>query len=181
MAIMICLPCRWPKWQPESPMSAQLRCLLLSSIAHSTVACAFRLQYAQPALIASLPAADAMFMALLGQAEAVQQFIALHTVLEEVWDSGHAFEDQLKKPVAAQQPVAEPTLDGTAHQQKDIADSKYGEMRAAPKLVIPELTSAGTEGQQPEERSSSAPRHAARRGVPLAQLSIHAGHGGRLA
>ena len=146
-------------------MIAELRCLLLSSITHSTVACAFRLEGANPALIASLSAAEAMFMALLGQAEAMQQFMALHALLEEVWDNGYAFENQPDNPVAASQPAAEPTLDGVAHQQEDIADSKCGEVKAARKLINPELTSAGTEGQQPEERNSSAP------GTPPAEES----------
>lgn len=163
VATVICLPFRWVGWEPESPISAQLRCLLLSSITHSTVAHALPSKWAQPALIASLPAADTIFMALLGRAEAMQHFMALHALLEEVWDSGHAFEDG--QPVAASQPVPEPTPDGTAHQEQDIADSKYGEMKAARKLVNPELPSAATEGLQAEERSSSAP------GTPPAEES----------
>ena len=156
---------RWVGWQPESPISAQLRCLLLSSITHSTVLRAFHSQCAQPTLIASLPAADAMFMRMLSQAGTMQQFTALHALLEEVWDSGFAFEDQPEKPVAASQPVTEPTLDNTAQQQMDISDSMYRKMKAAPKLVNPELTSAATQKQQPEERSSSAP------GTPPAEES----------
>ena len=123
------------------------------------------MECAQQALLASLPAADAMFMRMLSQAEAMQQFMALHALLEEVWDSGYAFEDQPEKPPAAAQPVAEPTPDGTTHQQEDTTDRKYEEMRAAPKLVKPELTSAATQKQQPEERSSSAP------GTPPAEES----------
>lgn len=85
------VPCRWSGWRPKQPAPEQLRQLLLFRLTRSTLAGHFPVHGLQPASAASKATAEAVFLRLLCDAQSSAQFRALQALLEEVWDSGHAF------------------------------------------------------------------------------------------
>ena len=99
-------------------MPAQLRCLLLYSATSSALAPHFQAGSAQPQDTTGFAAAGALFQRLLGQARSLAQLKALEVLLDQVWDSGHAFD------AVQQQPSEKHTADLPSMQQDERPDSE---------------------------------------------------------
>ena len=121
-------------------MPAELCRLLLYGATCRVLAPCFRAGRAQPEDAASSAAAEALFMRLLGQAHSAAQLRALQALLDQIWDSGYAFD-----AVVPQKPCAEQAAGLLPNEQSRQSDGHTRRKRPR------EMTDLGISGLQPLE------------------------------
>ena len=144
-------------------MPAELCRLLLFCATCSALAPHFRAGSAQPEDTASIAAAEALLLRLLGQARSAAQLRALQALLDSVWDSGYAFDVMPQQP-SAQHGVG--PLPDKGSGQLDEGDLQKGPTSfASPGMAVLRPVEPTDPGEQPVKPQGSAP------GTPPAEES----------
>ena len=122
-----------------------------------------------PASVRDAAAAELLFLRMLARAESAAQLKALQALLEDVWDSGHAFQAEAQKPVTVQLDALSPLKASVG--KADTAGS-LGSLGSVPDantarvgLRVPDLVAALSNEEQLRKQQGSAP------GTPPAEES----------
>lgn len=143
--------------------------LLLFSATRSALEEHFQFGDVVPASVRDAAAAELLFLRMLARAESAAQLKALQALLEDVWDSGHAFQAEAQKPVTVQLDKLTPLKASVG--KADTAGS-LGSLGSVPDantarvgLRVPDLMAALSNEEQLRKQQGSAP------GTPPAEES----------